>query len=335
MKRINFKEIQAFFFNLQDHILALGPVKSLIDWSKEKSLPGFFKVPLYDVAVFLYNETRRYDLFTRSNAIAFSFFLALFPALIAFFTLIPLFKDYLIAYLPAGENFDAYLRLEIQRIMPGIAGDRLFSFIDDVTNNPRFGLLSFGFFLAIYFSSNGMLALMRGFEKSYMQTFKKRAVWRKRILSVLLTLQLGILIIAAILLIILGEWFIHLLNDYLPLDWMTNFSLRLLRWLSIIFLFYTSISIIYRYGAATKKRFTMFSPGATLATILCLLSSILFSNYVNEFSTYNELYGSIGAIIVLMLWIQINSLILLIGFELNASIAVNRDIKLEKREEQL
>ncbi|HMQ49585.1 MAG TPA: YihY/virulence factor BrkB family protein [Saprospiraceae bacterium] len=335
MKRINFKELQSFILKWQEHVLAWPPIKRLIDWSKEKSLPGFFKVPIYDVVVFLYHETRRYDLFTRSNAIAFSFFLALFPALMAFFTLIPLFKNYLIAYFPAGENFDVYLRLEIQRIMPGIAGDRLFSFIDDVTNNPRFGLLSFGFFLAMYFSSNGMLALMRGFEKSYMQTFKKRSGWRKRLVSALLTFQLGILLIAAILLIILGEWFIHLLNDYLPLDWITNFSLRLLRWLSIIFLFYTSISIIYRYGAATKKRFTMFSPGATLATILCLLSSLAFSKYVNDFSTYNELYGSIGAIIVLMLWIQINALIILIGFELNASIAVNRDIKLEKEEEAL
>lgn len=292
-------------------------------------------MPIYDVIVFVYNELKRYDLFTRSNAIAFSFFLSIFPSLIAFFTLIPLFKVAFIQFLPEGENFDIYLRTEIQRIMPGVAGERLFSFVDDITNNPRFGLLSFGFILAIYFASNGMLALMRGFEKSYTKTFKKRTSFKKRLVAILLTFQIGVLLIGAVILIILGEFLLGLLNDFISLDLMTQFTIQILRWLAILFLFYTGISIIYRYGAATKRKFNMFSPGATLATLLCIISSVGFSAYVNEFNTYNELYGSIGTIIVLMLWIQINSLILLVGFELDASIAINRDLKEEISEEAL
>ncbi|MCB0571518.1 MAG: YihY/virulence factor BrkB family protein [Phaeodactylibacter sp.] len=295
-------------------------------------MPGFFKVPIYDVLVFLYRETKRSDLFTRANSVAFNYFLSLFPSLMAFFTLIPLFKRMLIQYLPEGENFDIYLRSEIQRIMPGVAGERLFSFIDDITNNPRFGLLSFGFILAIYFASNGMLALMQGFEKSYHRTFRQRGELKKRLIAILLTFQMGIVVIAAVILIILGEFLLNLLFELVRLDQFTEATIQFLRWVAIIMMFYFGIAIIYRYGAATVKRFKLFSPGATLATLLCILSSLAFSFYVNEFNTYNELYGSIGAIIVLMLWIQIISFILLVGFELNASIAVNRDLKAEREE---
>ncbi len=327
MKKINLKAIQDYFVN---HPL----VDKTIKWAKENSLPGFFKVPIYDVLVFIYIEIRRYDLFTRANSVAFSFFLSIFPSLIAFFTLIPLFKFVFIQYLPEGDNFDLYLRNEIQRIMPGVAGERLFSFVDDITNNPRFGLLSFGFILAIYFASNGMEALMRGFEKSHMKAFKKRSALKHRLIAVQLTFLLGVLLVGAVVLIILGEFLLGLLDNFIQMDSFTAFMIQLLRWLAILGLFYFGISIIYRYGAATKRRINIFSPGATLATILCILSSLAFSAYVNEFNTYNELYGSIGAIIVIMLWIQINSLILLIGFELNASIAVNRDLKEEVKEEE-
>jgi membrane protein len=323
------KKIKIDIAALQEKILEHPWVKNLISWSKEHSLPGFFSVPIYDVVVFIYLELKRYDLTTRANSTAFSFFLSLFPSLIAFFTLIPIFKWALIDYLPEGENFDMYLRSEVLRIMPGVAGERVFSFIDDVTSNPRFGLLSLGFIFAIFFASNGMLALMQGFEKSYDKTFKNRNAFKKRIIAIGLTFQIGILLMGAVILIILGEFLIGWLDSHLNLAFITEVFIQLIRWVAILLLFYVGISVIYRYGAATKKRFSMFSPGATLATLLCILSSLGFSFYVNEFNTYNELYGSIGTIIVLMLWIQINSLILLVGFELNASIAVNRDLKQE------
>jgi membrane protein len=328
LKKIDFKAIGEYF---TQHPWLLATLQ----WSKNRSLPGFFKVPIYDVLVFLYHESRRYDLFTRASAVAFNYFLSLFPSLMAFFTLIPLFKRMLIQYLPEGENFDLYLRVEIERIMPGVAGDRLFDFIDDVTNNPRFGLFSFGFLLAIYFASNGMMSLMVGFEKSYKKTFRQRGELRKRLIAVFLTFLMAGLVMAAVILIILGEFLFGLLIDLTHLDQLTGFMIQLVRWLAVIFLFYSGIAVIYRYGAATIKRFKFFSPGASLATVLCILSSLGFSAYVNKFNTYNELYGSIGAIIVLMIWIQIISLILLIGFELNASIAINRDLKEERNEAEI
>ncbi|NRA48541.1 MAG: YihY/virulence factor BrkB family protein, partial [Phaeodactylibacter sp.] len=258
---------------LQQRLYNLPIVKQVIDWSMNNSFPGFFKVPIYEVIVFIQNELKRNDLFTRSYAIAYNFFLSIFPSLIAFFTLIPIFKWAFIQYLPEGENFDAYLRTEIQRILPGVTGERLFSFVDDITNNPRFGLLSVGFIFAIYFASNGMISLMRGFDKSYNKSFKSRNAFEKRFIAIGLTFLIGVLLIAAVVLIILGEFLLGVLNDFIPLDQFTNITIQLLRWLAILLVFYMGIALIYRYGAAAKRKFAIFSPGATLATILCIISS--------------------------------------------------------------
>jgi len=303
-------------------------------WAKDHSLPGFFSVPIYDVVIFVLKEIRRDDLLTRANAIAYSFFLSLFPSLISLFTLVPVFKTYFLQYLPEGESFDTYLQGEIQKIMPGVAGERLFNFIEDITTNPRVGLLSAGFFLSVFFSSNGMLMLMRGFSKGYSTTFKKRGGLKKRFIAIGLTFQLGLLLIVTIVLIILGKYLIGLLSDLVSLDQGSEYLLNILRWLLVVAMFYTAIATIYRFGPSTKRKFKLLTPGATLATVLSIGASVGFSAYVNNFNTYNELYGSIGTIIVIMLWLQINSMVILLGYELNASIAVNRDIRAMITEEE-
>jgi len=307
--------------------------KRVLAWSKRKSFPGFFGVPIYDVVIFMYNELKSNTLGGRANSIAFSFFISLFPSIIVLLTLLPLLSTVILQHIPGGENFFEVLYREIKFIMPGNAGDMLFETIEDLTTRPRNGLLSFGFILVIFFSSNGMMAMMSGFEKSYKRTFKKRNPFRRRFIAVGLTFILGLLVIASVLLIILGNFIINWLAEYIELDWFGSISISLLRYLIIFLLFYGGISFIFRFGVPARKRFSYFSPGTTLATILSLLTSQIFSYYVENFATYNKLYGSIGTIIVVMLWIQINVLILLAGFELNASIAVNRDLKLAREEE--
>lgn len=310
-------------------------VRRVLICTKKKSLPGFKGVPIYDVAVFLINEVTRYDLFTRANSAAFSFFLSLFPSIMALFTLIPYLKNYLLNYIiPEGENFDQTLQTSINRIMPGVAGDRLFDFIDDITSNPRVGLLSVGFLMAIIFASNGMLALMRGFEKSYQSTFIQRNFWKKRIVAIGLTFWIGMMLIGSVVLIILGSSIIQWASEFRLINRMSATLLGIFRWFAILTLFYTSISFIYRFGPSTIKKFALWTPGTALATVLCILVSVVFSYYVNNFNTYNELYGSIGTIISMMLWIQLNCLFLFIGFELNASIAVNRDLKKAKEDSE-
>lgn len=292
-------------------------------WAQNRSFPGFFGVSLYNVFKFFVQEIQKFDLFTRANSIAYSLFLSLFPFIIALFTLIPWLKTTFLHYLPGGENFDDYLQSEIQKIMPGNAGDQLFGFIEDITNNPRIGLLSLGFLSSIYFSSNGILSLLRAFDKTY-EDFAKWNGWKVRWVSITLTLQLSLLLIASVILVILGQSFVKIINNWLHLGSFIELSLNVVRWVVIISLYYVSIALIYRNGAAVIRRFRFFTPGAALASFLCLVSSIIFSMYVDMFNTYNRLYGSIGAIIVLMLWIQMNVMSVLIGFELNASIVINK-----------
>ncbi|MFZ2900403.1 MAG: YihY/virulence factor BrkB family protein [Saprospiraceae bacterium] len=326
LQRINLQRLTTWF-------LALPVVEEFLNWTKRKSFPGFFGVPIYDVVVFMRNELKSNTLGGRANAIAFSFFLSLFPSLIVLLTLVPYLMQFFIQYLPGGNDFFTILYREIKFIMPGNTGDLVFEAIQDFATKPRFGLLSFGFILVIFFSSNGMMAMMAGFNKSYMKTFKRRDSFRKRLIAIGLTFVLGFLVVASVVLIILGNFIIGWLSIYIHLDWFATVSISLLRYLVIFALFYSGISLLYRFGAAVRKRFSYFSPGTTLATLLSLLSSQLFSYYVENFASYDKLYGSIGTIIVVMLWIQLNCLILLAGFELNAAIAVNRDLKKEREEE--
>lgn len=317
MKLPKFKEIQ---LAIENHPL----VKLVLDWSKTHSLPGFFKVPVYDVAVFLYNESKRVTIVSRANAMAFSFFLSLFPAIIFLFTLA--------THLPIYDTFESEINSYINQIMPSNAGQELQETIKSLVK-PNSNFLSIGFFLAIYFSSNGMLSLMGGFEKTHLRAFHKRPAWKKRLIAIFLTMQLAVLLASSVVLIILGNTVITWLFDFARISRFAVNVIEVFRWLVTIALFYFSIALIYRYGTALHNKLKWLTPGASLATILSIVTSLAFSFYVEAFNTYNKVYGSIGTIIVIMLWIQLNCFILLVGFELNASIAVNRDLKEAEEEE--
>lgn len=295
-------------------------IKSILDliarWLRKNSLPGFRGISIWNVGEFLFREVKKDDPFMRANAVAFSFFLSLFPAIITLFTLLP--------YLPIYEVFSSTLQDTIRGIMPGTAGDWLVSFLNDIATRERRGLLSFSTLLALYFSTSGTATLMYSFEKDIPQVFKNRHPLIKRWIALWLTVILAALVVISIGLVIAGHHLVGLLTQNVEADWVTTVSVEFLRWLLVVALFYSSISLLYRYGAPTLRRFNFFSTGATVATILALVSSILFSMYINAFGTYNKLYGSIGTIIALMLWLQINAFVIITGYELNTAIAFHR-----------
>jgi membrane protein len=297
---------------------------AMIDWSKKNSLPGLNKIPLYNLTLFIHRETQDDAIVTRANSMAFVFFLALFPSIIVLFTLL--------AYTPLYDNFDVVLSEAIERIMPGKAGNMLFETIQDVATRQRSGLLSFGFLLAIWFASNGMLTMMDGFEKDHHTTFRKRSLLEKRLIAIQLTFLVGLVLIGAVVFVILGNTIMSFVFEYVHLDLLTKLSVFFFRWVVVILLFYAGFSTIYRYGAATRRRIPFFNPGSLLATFLSILISWGFSFYVDNFGSYNKLYGSIGTLIVLMVWMQLNCMILLIGFEVNAGIAVLRDLRRMEKE---
>lgn len=322
-------------------------IESIIQWSKKYSPLGFFNVPVYDVVAFIFIEIRRQTLIMRANAAAFDYFLSLFPLILFIFTLIPYilpYFDFLIlpmlsedqkVYFPGTNEVDFagtivnLINETIQevKILPLQAREDLVMYLSNLATKSKAGQLSFVLVLTLFFSSNGMMTLFKGFEKSHKSTFRQRTPLKKRLVAIALTIMIGGLVLLSGLLVVLGKIPINTILHFVNLDQLSPALIYILRWLAIIGLFYFGISMIYRYGAATFRRFHWFSPGATLATILCLLTLLVFTFLVDTFGAYDKLYGTVGTIIIAMLWIQINSFILLLGFELNASIAVNRDLK--------
>lgn len=311
--------LQASALRLRKYLKEHPRLARIRQWSEQTKPPGFWGVPLYDVLVFLLIEIRKEAITVRANSLAFSFMLALFPTIIVLFTVLH--------YIPVDDFQNIMLKF-FEEVLPLNAYNSVEETLKDVINRPRGGLLSTGFILAIFFSSNGMMSLMRAFNKSYhAASFGRRSAFQSRWVAIKLTLLLGIMLLLSATFVIAGNAVINVIFDLLQVKTFTYYAIITLKWIILISISYSIIAIIYRYGPATRRKFKFFTPGAIIATLLFIIISLGFSFFVNNFGTYNRLYGSIGTLIVIMLWLQINAVILLIGFELNASIAINRDLK--------
>ncbi|MEZ4911633.1 MAG: YihY/virulence factor BrkB family protein [Saprospiraceae bacterium] len=306
----------------KDFINKYAPwILSILEWSKDFSPFGFHGVSLYQAFVQIIEETNLSNIINRANSIAYSLFLSLFPTIIFIFALLPL--------MPVAIDFTASLKESTKDIIPYTAHKYIFDIVNDLVLIKRQGLLSLGAILALYFSSNGMLTLMGGFDKTYSEVFKKRNFIVQRFWAIGLTLLLTLLLIIALTIPVLQEYFLSFLEGYFSIPKFSNDILALLMWFITIFIIYTGISFIYRFGPSMYRKINFFNIGALLATVFTLVLSKLFSIYINNFGSFNEVYGSIGALMVLLIWIQLNSMILLIGFEINASIVISAQKSLD------
>ena len=297
--------------NVERIISNSPPVRFLSEKSKKIILPGFDGVPLFDVIMFFKEQIARVGLTERASAISYNFIMSIPPTCLFLFTLIP--------QLPFVRRAQVKRQLHtiIRDIIPADTYNRnIISFVDSFFKQDHIALLSFGFLLLIFFASNGMMGLMRSFNKNYIG-FEKRTGLNTRLVAIKLTfINMGLLLGCLLLLILQSA----------VLKWLgikSQFVLNVIgvfRWLFIISLIFYAIAFIYKYAPAIQKRWRLSSPGAILATFLSILTTLGFSIFVNNFGKYNALYGSIGTIIVLMIIIYINSLVLLIGYELNVSI---------------
>jgi membrane protein len=283
--------------------------------SRKIIFPGFQGVPLFEVIKFFVNQVRKVGLIDRARSIAFSFLTAIPAAAIFICTLIP--------YLPVSQQIMRQLLLLTKDITPNQNTYVLVSqFLQDFLAKPRVGLLSFGFILALFYSSNAMMGIMRSFNKSLIYNARRNPLQTRWMAIKLTTLVLFMVIGSVIILVTQAELLrillkaLHINNNNHQARWF----FRTLRWVVIIPLFYLAIAYIYKYGPAVQKRWKLFSPGTLLATSLTILTTLAFSYYVNRFATYNKVYGSIGTVMILMLLVYFNSLVLLIGYELNVSI---------------
>lgn len=288
--------------------------------TKTFSLPGFDSVPVYDVAIFFIKEIKRNSLPLRSKSIAFSFLFALFPALLFIFTLIP----FLGIETLNEKNIEALLR----SVLPsGDFYNFIFGTLNEVLTEKRSGLLTGSFLLSGYLTTNGVLAMMASFDKSYEQ-YKKRSTLHARWIATKISFFLVLMFLISVVLIVIGQDVFSYGFSLLDINSsFTRFVVTFMRYFVIVMLFFFSISLIYYYGPSTKRKYRFISPGATVATFMSLFATVGFSFYVTYFNRYNTIFGSIGTVMLLMLWFNLNAFVLLIGYELNASIYLNKKNK--------
>ena len=275
---------------------------------------GKEKIGLYDAIVIFLSKMSNDEILDRANGVAFSFTMAIFPAIIFLFTLTPYIQN----FIPDLTNDEIIGFLE--NILPANLYSTAETTIHDIISKQRGGLLSFGFIMTLILSTNGMASLMGAFNACY-KTIETRGFFSVRLTAPGLIFILSISFISSIALLIVGQQLLtdseirSVVNDTISVD-----ILFILRFIFLYIIFQFAISSIYYFAPAIHEKWHFLSVGSVFSTLAIILASFGFSYYVNNFGNYNKLYGSIGVLLVFMLWLFIISLILLVGFEMNAAI---------------
>lgn len=295
----------------EEKLSALRWVRILKYLAKKYSFIGLDGASIYFVARFFVVSIYEGDLSNRAASIAFNFFIAIFPGIIFIFSLIPMIPI---------DNFQETLMLNIEELLPPGVKKIALKTIDDLINTPRGGVLSLNFLLATYFATNGIYALTDQFNNTFLFQEKRNFIKQRLIALVLVFISTILLIIAILLTIISSEIVNYALDHNFISDGWGLALFALVKYGFSFSLFYFVIAFIYYFGPAKRKRWKFFSAGTSVATVFLILTSIAFGYYVSNISQYNKIYGSLSTIMIVMLWFFLNSLILLIGFELNAAI---------------
>jgi membrane protein len=295
---------------IENKLEKIPVLKQLVRITKEIKFKSLIEgMSLYDILELYVLGIFKGAFSYRASAIAFSFFMALFPFALFILNLIP--------YIPI-ENFQGDFINFIGQNVPPNTFEAIETIISDILNNSYQGLLSSGFILSIFLMTNGVNAILGGFEMSEHITIT-RSYFRQYIISLALSLLLSLLLLVTVAAIIVFEVFIQKIkfqdyfSDNIPLiEWG--------RYVFVILMILSTSSFLYKFGTKETIKISFISYGSVFTTILIIMTSYIFGIYVEKFARYNELYGSIGTLLVLMFYIWINCMVLLLGFELNAAI---------------
>lgn len=301
--------------DFQKKILGLPVIQRLLNLSKRIILPGFQGVSLYDAGSFFIENMNRINLDDRCAAVTYNFLTALGPTLLFLFTLIP--------YLPLN-NVQITILTTLKLIIPNKETyDSVSHVLNDFLNKEQRSLLSFSLLLTLFFSSNGMMGLMRYFDKDE-KVYVVRNNFQRRWAAIKLTVMLMTVVLISIVVIILQT---EMVNSILEQIFGNLLAIKLFSLLILFFIIYSSISFIYIYGPSLTHRIRFISVGAVFASVLCVLSSAIFFYAVNNFLNYNKVYGSIGTLIAFFVWLSINTRIIMLGHDLNVSILMGKTHK--------
>ena len=284
-------------------------LKELIKLSKHIVLPGLNGLTLYSLLEMYGTGLLKGSFSPRASSIAYSFFVALFPFLLFILNLIPYIKI---------DGFQTRFLIFIEDALPAQTADLFYPVIADIAINPRGGLLSFVILLAMFLAANGVNAIFSAFEYSYHVTIN-RNFFKQYTVAFCVSLLLALLLLITVGVIIYGEL---LINNLTGRAYIQNnvFWISILQLTVFAGMVYIAVATLYYFGTKVGKTSRFFSLGALVTTMLFMLTTYFFGVYIDNFANYNELYGSLGAILIMMLYIWINSNLLLLGFELNISL---------------
>ena len=292
----------------------------IINFIKSIKLPGLTGLSLYDLLEMYILGIIHGALTIRASAIAFSFFMAIFPFLLFILILIP--------YIPIDGFQNDFLRVLNTTLPPTTSDFFNKNIFDNINNQSTGGLLSSVFIVSMFLMANGVNAIFSGFQNSYHQQLN-----RNFINQYIHAIGVSLLLVVILILTIAGLGFIEIYvvhPIYENLDFLDSSSelvwLNILKFLFFSLMIYIGISVLYFFGNSKLERSSFYSIGALLTMILVILNSFLFSVYIDNFSSYNQLYGSIGALVVLMFYLWLNAIILILGFELNTSLQKLKDL---------
>ncbi len=305
----------------EDKLVSIPIIKWFIKLFQKIKIPGLEGMKLYDLLEMYIPGIIKGALTARAGSIAFSFFIALFPFALFVLTLIP--------FVPI-EGFQSDFMSFIFKVMPSKeASDAVSNVLNDIANNKYGELLSFGFILSIFLMTNGVNAILSGFEFTY-HDIQTRTVLRQYFVSLIISLVLALLLLITVGVIIILEFFVNSLTRQ-GIVGDAKFWIGMIQVFILLVMLFVGISILYYFGIKEGKKRSFFSPGTIFTIILFIINFKIFKIYIEKFAQYNQLYGSIGTVLVIMLFIWLNSIILLLGFELNASLLKLQQRNLEKK----
>ena len=294
---------------LGERLKHFTPYKYLVGILNRIVLPGFEGMTLFHLIEAYVIGIFRGTLTSRAGSIAYSFFMAIFPALLFLLNLIPL--------VPIAEFQDKFM-VFIHDVIPRQSLVFFEPVFDDISQNPRTGLLSFGAIFALILMTNGVNAIFSGFEGSF-NVHINRGFLRQYSVALGVAIVLALLLVTMVTVLIYFEYVLHMLRDRNMMSDRTDVTLVSIgSYVFFVSMIYTVVATLYYFGTKEGRTSRFFSPGALMTTVLFMLTTYLFGIYIDNFSNYNELYGSIGALLIMMLYIWLNSNLLLLGFELNA-----------------
>ena len=305
----------------EENLLKIPIIRWIIKFLEKVKIPGMEGMNLYDLLEMYTTGIIKGALTARAGSIAFSFFLALFPFTLFVLTLIP--------YIPIEGFQEDFTEFILYSMPSSEAASALDTVIHDIAKNKYGELLSFGFILSMFLMTNGVNAIFSGFEYTYHQ-IETRTVIRQYLVSLIVSLLLVFLLLITVSVIVFLGLVINNLNEKGLVD-NTVFWIRLAQYSVMIIMVYTAVSILFYFGTKEGKKTPFFSAGAIFTTLFFILDFFIFGIYLQKFAQYNKLYGSIGTVMVVMLFIWLNSIILLLGFELNTSLSKLHKINLENK----